>query len=793
MKPASCLVLGLFVASIGSGMAWAAEGAASVQPGPSQVVPSVRAVQTRPAPVRAVPPRGLAQTQPAQTQPAGPPPKFRCDELVYNFGTVWASEKVEHAFILHNDGEGVMTIEARGTCGCTATEYDKTIAPGGQGKVKAVLTTGNYTVPMNKIIVVTTNDLAQKTVNLTLSGNVKQRVTTDPVNFAAYFGMYSPGMELTKTFKLTNNTEKPMKIEVVANTPATQPGVVSTAPAAGPWGAQATSSCFKVAVKEIDPGKVAELTVTAEPPFKDDANSAQFTVRTAVEGMADLMLPCSIMKPPTLQVTPSVVRLPPVPLASPWGMAIEVRNNGDDPINLQSVECSDRRIKVEAKEVEDTAGKVHKISIEVPKDFSPESSKPTMVTIKTDYQKRPSIDVPLIALAQPRTASTQPAVVTAESLVGRPAPAMTLPSPEGQQIRIGGSAAPVTVVSFWATWCSQSRRQIPRLDQLYQTYRRRGVEFVNVCVDEFRPTAEISEVVRALDSKIPVGLDPSHSAAKAYGVSQFPMLFVIGKGGNVEAVRRGIGREANDLEAMVEVLAEQIDKLLEGKTRVDFTPRPIVMGIPCGLQAIPVPPAGQVGPAMLQLESMRQDAGLFKPKTQGQYKVYLRNAGGSPLEIKNVVTPAGLTVDPSYPKTVSPGATGFLVCTFETPAEPKPFEHLVMLESSDPIRPRMGVTVLGQSKPYIEVQPVTGVDFSSRVRTFSVPRIATLIYNGPAEKIEYKTPTSSSPKFEAEIRPTRQPHVAIITVKAKPPFDLGETKATISIETDQPEQPVVEV
>jgi hypothetical protein len=102
------------------------------------------------------------------------------------------------------------------------------------------------------------------------------------------------------------------------------------------------------------------------------------------------------------------------------------------------------------------------------------------------------------------------------------------------------------------------------------------------------------------------------------------------------------------------------------------------------------------------------------------------------------------------------------------------------------------LSVVGQSRPFVEVQPASGIDFSNRVPTFSVPRIATLIYNGSG-KIEYAKPQSSSPKFEAELRETRQPSIAIITVKANPPFDKGENKATITLQTNQPEQPTVQV
>ena len=195
---------------------------------------------------------------------------------------------------------------------------------------------------------------------------------------------------------------------------------------------------------------------------------------------------------------------------------------------------------------------------------------------------------------------------------------------------------------------------------------------------------------------------------------------------------------------------------------------------------------------IIYVETLRFDAGMFKPKTQGQYRVYFRNAGGAPLEIKAITAANGLKVDPSYPKSVAAGATGFVDCTFETPTRAEGFIYQLSIESNDAVRPMLNVAVTGQSKPFVEVQPTTGIDFSNRVRTFTVPRIATLMYNGSGT-IEYKTPQSSSPKFEAELKSTRQPTMSILTVKAKPPFDQGDNLGVITIETNQPEQPVAHV
>lgn len=717
----------------------------------------------------AVQPGAAAQPAAAQTQPAGPPPKFRCDEMEYKWGTVWAMEKVEYEYIIHNDGEGILNIlDVKASCGCTATEYDKNIAPGGQGKIKAVLTTGNYSTTLTKTITVTTNDPQNKMVVLKLTGEVKQRISSDPY-LTAQFGQLVPGASLTKTFKLTNNTDKPMKLEV------TEP---------------AQPSCFKVSIKEIEAGKVAELTVTAEPPFKEDANYAAFSIKTGMEGVPDLPLPCNLFKPPTIQISPPQLRLPTVAVANPYKTSLTLRNNGEEPLKLVSATVNDERIKVEPKEVQ--PGKLWSIAVEVPAGYKVEPGQAPVVTITTDYEPKPVYTVAMLPMVQPQVTPPTPAFTTPEAMVGRMAPGMPIQTMDGRQLRVGPGSNQVMLVNFWASWCPASREQLSMLDQLYQTYRRRGVEFINISVEQYRPQTELAEIIRGLDSKIPVGLDFDRRITQAFNVTELPTTFLIGRNGIVEAVRRGIGRSEQELDTIADMFEDQLDKLTEGKNRSEFKMLPVSLGATCRLQQLPSSPTAAQGP-VLGVEALSQDAGLFKPGVKAEYKLYYRNTGTQALEIKSIKAASpGLTVDESYAKNLAPGATAFVTCRFDTPPQPIPFVHQLAIESNGAI-PTLNVAVSGKSRPYIEVQMAgRTVEFTTGVRTFSVPRLATLIYNGPEDvKVEYKNAKSSSPKFEATVE-TRAT-MGLVTIRALPPFEQGEHKATIAIETNIAEQAVVEV
>jgi hypothetical protein len=230
--------------------------------------------------------------------------------------------------------------------------------------------------------------------------------------------------------------------------------------------------------------------------------------------------------------------------------------------------------------------------------------------------------------------------------------------------------------------------------------------------------------------------------------------------------------------------------VLEGKTRDQFPVMPPIVGANCAIETI-TPSANLLDSGGLYIESLRQDVGMFKPKIRGSYKLYVHNKGTRPIQIKDVTASGAISVPPDYPKLVEPNTTRFVNCTFETPGNGKTFAGRVTITTNDPSHPKLSAFLTGQTMPLVVVDPKVGVDFSYKPRTFVVPRMATLTYNGP-DKVEYSKPESNNPKFEAEIQ-VRQPDLALVTIKALPPFPPGMARGIITIKTNQPEQPTIMV
>jgi len=89
----------------------------------------------------------------------------------------------------------------------------------------------------------------------------------------------------------------------------------------------------------------------------------------------------------------------------------------------------------------------------------------------------------------------------------------------------------VAVVEFWATWCPPCRQSIPHLNQLHETYEKKGVVICGITQEQ---EGTVAGFIKTTPMKYHVGLDAgATSAAYMKGVSGIPHAFVIDRKGKV--------------------------------------------------------------------------------------------------------------------------------------------------------------------------------------------------------------------------------------------------------------------
>ncbi len=355
-------------------------------------------------------PTGVAQAVPAtrpaaaQTQPAGPAPKIHCEKPIYEFPDAWGGEKVEHTFIIRNDGNATLKIPPGGvkpSCGCTvAGKYDETIEPGKEGKIPVALNTARQNVPILKTIHVQSNDPITPDLTLTLKGNIKMRIGMEPVIGAAW-GRIGPQSPDSKTIKLTNSTRTPMKLQPIPLSEAEQ-------------------KMFAFTLKEIEPGKAAEVVVSLKKPVKEGSSFANLRFNTGITEEPEVTIPCNAFVAPAGEpnqpVQQPVAQKPTTFPARATGRRVEVSpaevtvnagdrlqrsvvailNHGAKKLNVLSVKSSNDRVRTQFYPEVD--GKSYKLLLSIPPISDQDRYKatgPDQVTIRTDDAEFGEIVIPI--------------------------------------------------------------------------------------------------------------------------------------------------------------------------------------------------------------------------------------------------------------------------------------------------------------------------------------------------------------------------------------------------------------
>ena len=122
-----------------------------------------------------------------------------------------------------------------------------------------------------------------------------------------------------------------------------------------------------------------------------------------------------------------------------------------------------------------------------------------------------------------------------------------VPSFEGDLLAGGHLASTdlqgkVVLLTFFASWCSPCRQELPELPKLQDQYEPRGFTIVAVGVD--RKPEDVTRFLEGVPVNFPVLLDPDSRVLGQFDVVSMPTAFVIDREGQVRSRHRGYTDEA---------------------------------------------------------------------------------------------------------------------------------------------------------------------------------------------------------------------------------------------------------
>lgn len=141
---------------------------------------------------------------------------------------------------------------------------------------------------------------------------------------------------------------------------------------------------------------------------------------------------------------------------------------------------------------------------------------------------------------------------------GEMPPGFSARSSDGRALSLAGLRGKVILLTFWATWCTPCRQEMPLFERLHRGLAKEGLDVVGVNVGEDR--GAVGEYQRALRLTFPLVMDPGGVIRASYGVIALPTTFLVARDGR--AVARAIGPRdwsASESHALIRALLAELD------------------------------------------------------------------------------------------------------------------------------------------------------------------------------------------------------------------------------------------
>ncbi len=127
-------------------------------------------------------------------------------------------------------------------------------------------------------------------------------------------------------------------------------------------------------------------------------------------------------------------------------------------------------------------------------------------------------------------------------LLGKDAPAFTLPKLDGGDFDLASERGHVVVLDFWATWCGPCIKSLPGIVEMVSAFPADKVKLIGVNQGESAEQVKKFLAARGLKLDVPPRRRPG--IGRKYGIDAIPRTLIIGPDGKVAWDQTGYDADA---------------------------------------------------------------------------------------------------------------------------------------------------------------------------------------------------------------------------------------------------------
>jgi len=98
----------------------------------------------------------------------------------------------------------------------------------------------------------------------------------------------------------------------------------------------------------------------------------------------------------------------------------------------------------------------------------------------------------------------------------------------------------ITVISFWATWCSPCKRELDAITEVYEDWQEEyNVELIAITIDDARSLAKVPAMVESKGWEYTILSDVKQDLKRALNFQTVPQTFLIDQNGEIVYTHNG--------------------------------------------------------------------------------------------------------------------------------------------------------------------------------------------------------------------------------------------------------------